>query len=361
MSTEVPISVLYPANSLTGPSVATYKISPLDTQETKLSIGQEVASPVLTMVHSPGSLFTDSISVKLPVNSRINEWYAAKQQAELLSSLEKRRTGQSEQAHPKVQLNLHRAETTMYTNMSLDSSSSELILSYVEMLLEEEADVRDETSQATVKAFINTYRRPSKPQSSSSGRRASEDVPNTYTQLLLHWFNSKTLTWLPLRRGSMDSGNTVSVLPPSVLNDPAFSGKVVNLLSTTTDPPELPECGEFKDLVAGRPMKAIIYNIYTQLCMYVCMHVIYVCIYIYTYMYTYTYIRAGKCQMRPCKYTATLYKLSPAECLGPGSCHVICATAGWCIHDNPDGNMGLLLTRYKGTECICPTGVVVQV
>jgi hypothetical protein len=44
----------------------------------------------------------------------------------------------------------------------------------------------------------------------------------------------------------------MSDLPPDVLNDPAFSGKVANLLVTTTDAPIVPLCGEFEDLVAGR-------------------------------------------------------------------------------------------------------------
>jgi hypothetical protein len=47
------------------------------------------------------------------------------------------------------------------------------------------------------------------------------------------------------------SGATVASLPPEVLNNPAFSGKVANMLVTNTDPPEVPQCGEFQQLVGG--------------------------------------------------------------------------------------------------------------
>ncbi len=73
------------------------------------------------------------------------------------------------------------------------------------------------------------------------------------------------------------------------------------------------------------------------------------------------YMYAGKCQDRPCKYVARLSKMEPADCLNPQSCHVICATPGWCIHDNDEGDKGLLKTRYKGTQCECPSGIIMQV
>jgi hypothetical protein len=226
-----------------------------------------VASPVLTMVHSPGSLFTDAIRVELPVNNRINEWYAAHRLAGVLSVLEGRRAEHSEQAHPKDQARLHRGDIVMHTSTAV----GELVSSYGEMLPHAEAhagadagvsinpDVKADALEATIQAFIDLHRGPGNSRSSSSnGRRAAaEDGTMTYTELLLHWFNSKTLTWLPVRRGAVTGRSMVSQLPQDVLNNPSFSGKVANLLVTTTDPPPLPECGEFKDLIAGRPVLAI--------------------------------------------------------------------------------------------------------
>ncbi len=69
----------------------------------------------------------------------------------------------------------------------------------------------------------------------------------------------------------------------------------------------------------------------------------------------------GKCQDRPCKYTAKLSSMSPENCLSPSSCHVICAKAGWCIHDNKSGKKGMLKPLYKGKDCVCPTGAILRV
>ncbi len=80
-----------------------------------------------------------------------------------------------------------------------------------------------------------------------------------------------------------------------------------------------------------------------------------------TTIITLTHNHPGKCQDRPCSYVATLFKMFPADCLAPDSCHVICARAGWCIHDSSDGDQGMLRPRYKGTQCQCPKGVFYQV
>jgi hypothetical protein len=127
--------------------------------------------------------------------------------------------------------------------------------------------------------------------------------------------------------------------------------------------------------------------------MYVCMHtqtdthrgkcedrpsaytVMYVCMYVCTHkdrereiqLLSLTNIKhttlthTGKCEDRSCAYTVRLSKLSPADCLSPKNCHVICGYAGWCIHDNSEGTQGLLKTLYTGTQCTCPGGVVVKV
>ncbi len=81
------------------------------------------------------------------------------------------------------------------------------------------------------------------------GSRRLETI--SYTELLLSWFNMQTLSWVPVKAGSINGGNLVSQIPPDVMNNPAFSGKVANLLITTTVPPEVPVCGEFQDLIAG--------------------------------------------------------------------------------------------------------------
>jgi hypothetical protein len=190
------------------PAVATYDIAPLDAQETALELGQEVASPVLTMVHSPGSLFTNSIQVNLPVNNRISEWYAAAQQALALAALGVRRTADTDK-DPK-----HQGQD----GLAHDSHSS-----------------------------VNSRSR-----SWSNNARRDGAAGDTYTNLVLHWFNSYTLNWVPVRRGSLVDGKLMSDVPPDVLNNPAFSGKVANLLVTTSEAADLPICGEFQDLVAGK-------------------------------------------------------------------------------------------------------------
>jgi hypothetical protein len=209
---DIPASVAYSAGSLAGPSIATYKISPLDSTETELNVGQEVASPVLTIAHSPGSYFTGAIEVMMPVNSRISEWYTAKQEAEALDALLQRRAHQEHEDDTK----------TLSRDQTLKGTGEDVLRNQHMTLSRSDRD-----------------------------RRAASNGTTWYTQLLLHWFNSETLSWKAVPGGKATPGKTVSKLPEDVLNNPAFSGKVANLLVTTTEAPELPECGQFQDLVAG--------------------------------------------------------------------------------------------------------------
>jgi hypothetical protein len=290
-SSAIPASVSYQPDSLSTPSVATYNISPLDTQETVLGLGQEVASPVLTMVHSPGSIFTNSIEVALPVNSRIREWHDAAQQAEALAALGVRRTANAGKHHQDA----HGSDTSGKT--AFDDASQNLLLhgftsdkgsagirkdnNVAEIFQEPHGSVSSEYLSQSSRNDLALGRdvhsddkiqssEPNRVRLSNTARRAGADESTTYTQLLLHWFNSQTLLWVPAKGGVVTDGKLKSELPHDVLNNPAFSGKVANLLATTTDPPELPVCGKFQDLVAG--------NIYACICryMYVCMYMGYV-------------------------------------------------------------------------------------
>jgi hypothetical protein len=250
--------VAYSAGSLAGPSVASYKISPLDSAETELSVGQEVASPVLTIAHSPGSYFTDAIEVMMPVNSRISEWYTAKQEAEALDALMLQR-----RAHQEHEDDTNLKDKTL-SRHEMFKGTGEDILRNKQMTL-------------------------------SRDRRAALNGTTWYTQLLLHWFNSETLSWKPVQ-GRATPGKTVSNLPEDVLNNPAFSGKVANLLVTTTEALELPECSQFQDLVAGQMALGVHVFYFKQVTAPTCkfagetVHVIvkykaYLCVYIYVYMF----------------------------------------------------------------------------
>ena len=102
----------------------------------------------------------------------------------------------------------------------------------------------------------------------------------TSTSLLqLSWYNTQTLSWVPVSAGSVAGDNLVSELPPDVLNNPAFSGKVANLLVTSTELPELPVCGEFQDLIAGANV-AVCLCICMYMNMYIYMHMQYIDMYI---------------------------------------------------------------------------------
>jgi hypothetical protein len=234
------------------------------------------------MKHSPGSVFTNSIQVALPVNSRINEWYAGAQQAAALAALGVRRTAKAGQPNQKA-----RGSDTS-GNTGLDYASQDLLMhgytsdkgsagvregNYVAGMFQQES--RDSASSEYFSQIrsndvalgldVPSYDRipssePSRVRLSNNARRAGADESTTYTQLLLHWFNSQTLLWVRAKGGVVVDGKLVSELTPDVLNNPAFSGKVANLLATTTDPPDLPVCGKFQDLVAG--------NIYVYACMY---------------------------------------------------------------------------------------------
>ncbi len=100
--------------------------------------------------------------------------------------------------------------------------------------------------------MIRLRRRNGKSRSWSNNALRDGATGVTYTNLVLHWFNAYTLNWLPVGPGIMSDGKLMSDLPPNVLNNPAFSGKVANLLVTTAEAADLPVCGEFQDLVAGR-------------------------------------------------------------------------------------------------------------
>jgi hypothetical protein len=242
-SSDIPASVSYQANSLSKPAVATYEIAPLDAQETTLEPGQEIASPVLTMVHSPGSRFEKSIKVTLPVNNRISEWYAAEQQAQTLSALGVRSTA------PTRSSNQDRQDSDTFEKMASRSTLQEGQLQYDAL---EQEIVNMNAQDVAHGRYADKQIGIGEPNSWSNNARRDGASGATHTDLRLHWFNSRTLNWMPARRGNLVDGKLMSELPPDVLNDPAFSGKVANLLASSTDAPILPLCGEFEDLVAGR-------------------------------------------------------------------------------------------------------------
>jgi hypothetical protein len=244
---------------------------PLDAQETALTPGQEVASPVLTMVHSPGSVFTNSIKVTLPVNSRIDTWYAAELQAQALAALGGRRTAGT----PVDKTDRHDSDTDLQvgsydTSQGRQASRQEIVDARADKSSWRGGEewLKRSDGDAMVSYFGqrgNTWKSDTEDYElvhdmyvdevkhdgwSKNVRRDGEDAA-TYTSLVLHWFNSDTLKWTPTRRGSAIGGNLMSELPPDVLNNRAFSGKVANLLVTTTDPADMPVCGEFHDLIAG--------------------------------------------------------------------------------------------------------------
>ncbi len=170
---SVAMYVSYKADTFKGPTMGSFKVAPVDSQETEVPPSFEVASPMLTMVHSPDVHFESSLDLIVPVNKRIMDWYAEEQTELSLAGLEGRR-----------QMN-------------------------------------------------------------------AESGVTMYTHLWLHWFNSQTLSWMPIKGSQVRSGQVVASLPTSVLNNPAFSGKVANMLVTNTDPPENPLCTEFQRLVGG--------------------------------------------------------------------------------------------------------------
>jgi hypothetical protein len=154
--------------------MASYDVTPVDTQETEVPPGFEVASPVFSMMHTPDVQFNAAVGVAIPVNARIMDWYVRDQTEQSLAALQR----------------------------------------------------RQQTS-------------------------AGSSVIKQYTYLLLHWFNSKTLTWVPIKSSKVVEGQLTAAVSAEVLNNPAFSGKLANMLVTTTEPPEVPECSEFQQLVSG--------------------------------------------------------------------------------------------------------------
>jgi hypothetical protein len=234
-TSELPVSITYPSNSLSGPSSATYKISPLDPQDTLLTIGQEVASPVLTMSHSPGSHFTGGVQVSLPVYSKISQWYTGVVEAQTLAALEQRRVSDNSRGMQGT-----RQQTPMHEVLRHPSAQQSPW-----SMFNHGTDTDESASDDSTVTVAQETRR-----MGSHGARRLGTI--SYTELLLSWFNLQTLSWVPVKAGSINGGNLVSEIPPDVMNNPAFSGKVANLLITTTMPPEVPMCGEFQDLVGGR-------------------------------------------------------------------------------------------------------------
>jgi hypothetical protein len=88
---SVPMLVAYKEGTFNGPSIGSFKVAPVDPQETEVPPTFEVASPMLSMVHTPDLEFTSSLDVTVPVNRRIMDWYAQEQTVLSLAGLEGRR------------------------------------------------------------------------------------------------------------------------------------------------------------------------------------------------------------------------------------------------------------------------------
>jgi hypothetical protein len=68
-------SLTYAATSTGGPAVLNALLLPFDANAIKLLRGQEVASPVLNIQHTPGTIFTRSLVITLPMESAKVEWF----------------------------------------------------------------------------------------------------------------------------------------------------------------------------------------------------------------------------------------------------------------------------------------------
>ncbi len=88
---SVAVLVAYQQGTFKGPSISSFKVAPVDSRETEVPPGFEVASPMLSMLHSPDLEFESSLDVTVPVNRRIMDWYAQEQTALSLAGLEGRR------------------------------------------------------------------------------------------------------------------------------------------------------------------------------------------------------------------------------------------------------------------------------
>jgi hypothetical protein len=179
-----------------------------------------------------------------------------------------------------------------------------------------------------------------------NGRRQASQQSGIkeYYTLLLHWFNAKTMSWVPIQESRLTGSSLVASIPASVLNNQEFSGKVANMLVSSTIAPDTPICGEFQQLVGGKEALSFSYLVLTAF-----------------FQLTVFLGFAGKCREKSCTHTAKLSKLSPADCLAVTDCNFVCAMSGWCIHPNNDGSKGMLKTLYRGTACKCPSGIIMKV
>ncbi len=168
------VAVTYAAQGMSGPVVLNARLLPFDTNAMKLLRGQEVASPVLDLKHTPGTVFNSSLVVHLPVEIAKAEWFQAYEAKHKLAAISGTR----------------RADAWDYLEASEDLMMGRL------------SALDGSSSRSSLSTFGNKSR--NMLLSTRLGRRTLLQVDEVATvEMVAVWYNNETQSWTPLSSGSI--------------------------------------------------------------------------------------------------------------------------------------------------------------